>query len=242
MLAVAFVVLHVAALRDNLVLARLLPFSNLVVLGNWLPPAASFLAGLAWGRIPKRPWRRCAFILPLLLASFYSAYGRLLGNPPTCGDEWEGGVCIQTSFASCSAACAATLLRSCGIRAAEGEMASLCLTRANGTTVHGLFRGLKLKTADTAWDVRVFSCGADELRQRGAPAILLVGFRRASDADPRYEQEWGWTPGVPHTVVFFGFTDTEMVKVGDPAVGREHWSAEDLRVLWRGRGLGLVRR
>ena len=107
-LAVAFVVLHVAALRDSLLLARLLPFSNLVVLGNWLPPAASFLAGLAWDRIPKRPWRRCAFILPLLLASLYSGYGRLVGSPPTCGDEWEGGVCIQTSFASCSVACAAT--------------------------------------------------------------------------------------------------------------------------------------
>lgn len=41
--------------------------------------------------------------------------------------------------------------------------------------------------------------------------LFALGFCRASDADSRYEQEWGWTPGVPHTVVFFGFTDEEMV-------------------------------
>ncbi len=60
---------------------------------------------------------------------------------------------------------------------------------------------------------------------------------------PEYpKNEWGWTPGVGHTVVVFGFTDDGRVEVGDPAVGREHWTVDDLRVLWNGEGLRFVRR
>ena len=46
-----------------------------------------------------------------------------------------------------------------------------------------------------------------------------------------------------HTVVFFGFAeDGQKIEIGDPAVGREHWSARDLHVLWHGEGLRLVKR
>lgn len=39
-------------LRDNILLARLLPVSNLIVVGNWFPLGMSFLGGLAWSAIP----------------------------------------------------------------------------------------------------------------------------------------------------------------------------------------------
>jgi hypothetical protein len=74
------------------------------------------------------------------------------------------------------------------------------------------------------------------------PVILFVGLRRGQRADPRYAREWGWTPGLRHTVVLFGFTDDGRIEIGDPSVGREKWSVEALDVLWDGRGLRLVPR
>lgn len=56
------------------------------------------------------------------------------------------------------------------------------------------------------------------------------------------KHEWGWTPGLGHAVVVFGRTGDDLIEVGDPSVGREHWRVEDLRVLWPGAGLRLVRR
>jgi hypothetical protein len=77
-------------------------------------------------------------------------------------------------------------------------------------------------------------------------ALLLVRLDRGADADPRYEAEWGWTPGVNHTVVFYGFGvndgNPDSVGIGDPAAGREHWNRDALRVLWHGEGLWLVKR
>jgi hypothetical protein len=45
-------------------------------------------------------------------------------------------------------------------------------------------------------------------------------------------------------VVFFRFDDDAggKVEMGDPAIGRENWSARDIGVLWHGEGLRLVRR
>ena len=122
-------------------------------------------------------------------------------------------------------------------------MARLCLTTDRGTTNHGLYRGLRLKTAGTPWNVESFRTDSAGLRGFSGPALLVVRLDTGSAVDPRYEKLWGWTPGVSHTVVFFGFSDggtkTEM---GDPGVGREQWSARDLHVLWHGEGLRLVRR
>src|SRR5437763_3622205 len=48
---------YIAFLYDDVLLAKLLPVSNLIVVGNWIPPLTGFLAGLAWSLIP-RPSRR----------------------------------------------------------------------------------------------------------------------------------------------------------------------------------------
>ena len=108
--------------------------------------------------------------------------------------------------------------------------------------MHGLYRGLRLKTDGTPWKVEVFRGDVAALRAWPGPAILSVRLDRGGGVDPRYERLWGWTPGLNHTVVFYRFRGDGKADVGDPSVGREHWRAEDVRVLWHGDGMRLVSR
>ena len=151
---------------------------------------------------------------------------------------------MQTSAKSCAAACAATLLTMHGIAATEQEMAELCLTR-RGTTWQGLYRGMKRKTAGTPWDVEVVAGSFAALRSLGqGPAILAAGLPPHAPVARIYTERYGWSPGDWHSVLFFGFRGDGLVAMGEPTpgVGRENWTEEDLRVLWRGRGVRLVPR
>jgi hypothetical protein len=245
LLAIALLLLmawYTVALWHSVAMTRLLPFRNVVVLGNWFPPAAAFLAGLVWSLPQVRQNRRRILVGGLALAGTYSMVHPLLGEHPTCHDRWRGDVCLQTSPSTCSAASAATLLRSVGIDASEHEMAELCLTR-KGTTWAGLYRGLKHKTAGTGWDVEVFRATFDDLSSLAdRPVMLSVGIDRDEPVDPDYLDDWGWIPGQPHSVVLFNFIGQNTVVVGDPAIGRELWSIKDLEVLWHGEGIRLVPR
>jgi hypothetical protein len=237
------VLLHAFVLSDRAELAWLLPFSNLVVVGNWAPLGVGFLAGVVWRCGPRPRWRRGLAIVLLVGACVWHSYGWLFEQRPRCSNVWRGEVCMQTTRASCSAAAAATLLRAHGIAATEDEMARLCLTRSWGTTRLGLYRGLKLKTAGTPWDVEVFSWTLDELRAKPpGPVLLHVGLARGADADPRYQRDWGWDPGREHAVLLYGFLPHDLADMVDPSIGREKWRAEGLLVLWRGQGMRLVRR
>lgn len=241
---VGLIVAHVLWVSDRPWVARALPVSSVIVLGSALPPLVAMLAGLAGRLMPGNVARRGVLLAALVVICGFRSLGPLFASPlPETGDRWRHGVCLQTSPATCSAAAAATLLRVHGIAATEAEMARLCLTRERGTAAHGLYRGLKLKTAGTPWDVEVFDTDSAGLRAIApAAAILTVRLDPAPGIDPRYEQLWGWTPGVQHTVVFFGFTDDGKVEMGDPAAGREQWTAKDLGVLWHGEGMRLVKR
>lgn len=228
---------------DEAFATKLLPFSNVLVLGNALPLFGAFLAGLAWARIQGSRLRKAFSVVPLLAVACYAMARPLSGATPKARDRWQKGVCMQTSFQSCGAACAATLLKAHGIEANEAEMIEACVTRDRGTLNHGLFRGLKRKTAGTAWDAEMFDGTLEDLRApNGAPAILIVELPKDGNPDPRYEQEWGWIPGVRHSVVFYGFGEDGRLEIGDPAVGREFWHAEALKVLWQGQGLRLKKR
>jgi len=264
-------------LRDNILLARLLPFSNLIVIGNWLPLWMSLLAGIVWSLLPrldattraaklqsdpspatdtvrnrdtqKVPLgvsvRRIVVVVFLQTFGWGTVVQSIWGQPPACRNQWEGEICIQTDNFSCSAACAATLLKAHGIESTEEEMANLCLTRSKGTLWQGLYRGLKLKTLGTDWDVEVVSGTVEDLRSLGeGPAILAAGIPRGAKVPAIYTEEYGWTPGELHSVLFFGFRGEGLVAMGEPTpgVGKENWSEEDLRVLYRGRGMRLVSR
>jgi hypothetical protein len=70
--------------------------------------------------------------------------------------------------------------------------------------------------------------------------LLLVRLPERGVVDPRYEREWGWTPGLGHAVVMYGFAGKDRVDIGDPSIGREQWTVDDLGTLWHGWGLRLV--
>lgn len=241
-LTVVALLVYIACLWDQTVLARLMPFSNLIVLGNWFPFEAAFLGGLASAQ-PSMPfWRRGLTVGVLQLAGAFVVASPLMGAAPRCGNAWSEGICLQTTKQTCSAASAATLLTMHGIEATEQEMAELCLTR-QGTNWMGLYRGLKKKTVGTEWEVEIFTGSADELRSLGGPSILSVGLSRPGDTDPLYQTELGWTPGVRHSVVLLGFV-LDLVEIGEPTsdAGRERWTGGELQELYLGQGMRLVRR
>jgi hypothetical protein len=240
-ITIGAIFLYSMFLADSSYLAWLLPLPNLIIVGNWIPLITAFLAGLGWQKIPGM--RKLFFLLPLLLVCLYCAYGFFLEATPEYSDNWKDGVCLQSSEASCGPACAATLLKFYHIESKEEEMANLCLTRNSGTRLYGLYRGLKIKTAKTQWDAEIFTWTLDELRANGDfPVILLVRLDKNGKVDPRYQNEWGWIPGVTHIVLFYGFKENDKVDMADPAVGREYWHVNDLRVLWHGQGIGLIAR
>jgi hypothetical protein len=181
--------------------------------------------------------------VPLVVLSWTGTGRLLLRSPPPLGNRWTSrDICRQTSNASCSAAAAATFLYACGIRSTEPEMADLCLTRSDGTTMLGLYRGLKLKTAGTGWKlVPIADQSIDDLRQMTGPILLSVELLPGEPLAARYEQ-WGWGVGSPHSVVLFRFLPNNQIDIGDPDTGRERWSLEDLEVLWHGAGIRAVRK
>lgn len=272
-MASAALLAYVAFLEDNVLLVKILPVSNLVVVGNWIPLLVSFLAGLAWSLIPRQASlataaaqvspppggvalpakragrtamqiRRFVAVIALEALGWFAVVRPLWGSPPHCANSWDGDICLQTTESSCTAACAATLLKAHGIDATEKEMADLCLTR-RGTLWQGLYRGLKLKTAGSPWDVEVIHGPFEVLRTfQEDPAILAAGVPTHGQVARIYTERYGWSPGEWHSVLFFGFRDNGRVAMGDPSpgIGREEWTEEDLRVLWAGRGVRLVRR
>lgn len=227
------------------VLARWLPFSNLVVVGNWLPLFAAAIAGLVWRRIASAPGRCWTTTLGLVGSAFLAAVFPLLGDKPECGDRWDQlGTCLQTTRHTCSAAAAAMLLDRHGIAATEQEMAELCLTR-RGTNWQGLYRGLKLKTAGTTWDVEVSAGTIDQvLAADHGPLVLTVGLAAGAPADTPLTEEFGWVPGVGHSVLLERTSSDGSVVIADPAqeMCRENWSREQLEHLWRGYAFRLVPR
>lgn len=237
---VVLTVAFAAKVQGRLIMARWLPFSNVVLVGNWTMLGAACLAGMILGWRPIPFWRRAVLGVALLGVGVHALLRQMPDGAPTPADMWADGVCLQSNRASCSACSAATLLTYFNIPANEAEMMELCLTGANGTPTLGLYRGLKLKASDASYRVEPFFSNVEELLAADDwPALLLVKLEIGTQADPRYEDQWGWTPGLGHAVVVFGRVGRDRIDVGDPSVGREHWTIDDLCVLWQGEGLRL---
>lgn len=240
-------ILYLRFAWQTALLSQVLPWSNVVVLSNWFPLAAAFLAGVTWTHGYGTKLRRVLFGLAVLGISGWSMIQPLLGQPPECEDFWDGnGVCRSTSKYTCSPASAATLLRRYGIKTSEAEMARLCLTR-RGTTWQGIYRGLRLKLDEQPLDqklprrIDVIECDWKELRTRlSEPAILSVGLLPGTPGSDVYISRWGWQPGVLHSVVLMEFHGDDLMLIADPAVGLEFWSMTDLQNLYRGRAIRLA--
>ena len=243
-LAVVFLLFFALAVHGRLILAQLLPFSNVIVLGNWIPPGAAFVAGILAGQRAIPPWRRTVLALLLVILGWYAVGCDFLGPAPRSQHFWsDGGLSLQARGTSCGPCCAVTLLWNGGFEATEQEMMDLCLTRKHGTPLLGLYRGLKIKTGDTEWDVAVVRGSLEELRRAASrPILLRTRLDRATVRGPipASEKLRPWLRRRNHTVVFYGFTEDGKVEIGDPAVGRTKWTLDDLKRRWCGEGLQLV--
>ncbi len=237
---VALVLTFAIKVQGHLVLAQWLPFSNVILVGNLTMLGAACFGGIVLGWRPLPIWRRFLFAAGIWGAGLVALLHQMPWDPPPPGNEWIDEVCIQSNRASCSACAAATLLSYHGIPTNEAEMMRLCLTGSGGTPSLGLYRGLKLKTAGTPHEVEVFQSDVESLLNSDElPAILLVKLELGAEVDPRYEEEWGWIPGLGHAVVYYGRSGDDRIMIGDPSVGRERWTIDDLRVLWQGEGLRI---
>lgn len=221
-------------------LARLVPFSGLIVLGNWFPIFSAILAGSVWSSSASLI-RRSVPATSLAVVSTFALVTPLLGDRPVCGDSWKDDICLQTTPYTCSAASAATLLHTHGIDATEREMAELCLTH-RGTNWMGLFRGLSKKTDGTPWKVQVFDVSPGDNAQLPETAAILVARLPDDLQNHELRETCGWIPGQAHSVTYLGNLNDDVLIVGDPAFGRELWRRSDLNLLWTGRGLRLVPR
>ncbi|MCP4713227.1 MAG: hypothetical protein GY869_31740 [Planctomycetes bacterium] len=229
-------------LLDSRLILQCLPFQAAIVYGNLLIPLAAILAGILM-TFSKPLWRRIIFSLPIVFVAYGFNLQQIVRKTPPCGDKWKNEVCLQTRESSCSAAATATLLRHHDIDTNEREMAELCLTTEKGTYLHGLYRGLKIKTKDLPIKVQIGSADIDFLRKHNnLPLIISVKLtEQMNEWDPRYARDWGWIVGVEHTAVFFGFASERRVDIGDPGTGRELWDLGNIEDLWQGQYICLKR-
>lgn len=223
--------------------ARLIPHSAVIVWSNVTPIFAAAASGLCFRLADTPRWRRLSMTLGLasvaLAAIFWPFLGIALRPQPSGGNVWNGPVAMQTSWATCSPAAAATFLTAAGMPVSEAEMIPRCLADASGTPTLGLYRGVKLVANQHNQDVRVLSLSVEELiSQESWPVLLMVELPRGVE-DPRYENEWGWIPGLGHSVVAMGSNRSNEIVIADPAIGLETWSGDDLGVLWHGDAISM---
>ena len=156
---------------------RVLPARVAVVASRWHLPLAGLAAGLAWSRLPRSRLRRALPTGVLLASAAYGTAAPLLRPwhepPPAVRASWSEGVCLQTTPATCSAACAATVLARHGIEATEAAMTAACLTDATGTSALGLCRGLAVGAAGSGLRVVSVPVDLDALHHAGGPVILI---------------------------------------------------------------------
>ncbi len=228
-------------LAGQLFWARCVPSSAAIIYTNAAAVFAAMGAGWGW-RLPNTPkWRRTTIAIGLGMVSMAAILWPLLSvalRPPPGGhDEWKGPVAMQSSWATCSPAAAATLLGAEGIAVSERDMIPLCLTDRDGTPTLGLYRGIKLIAQRNSRSVEVVDRSLEKLLRDNDWPVLMAVRLPVGVEDPRFENEWGWIPGMGHSVVALSRGTDGGFVIADPAVGLELWSESMLQTLWQGNGL-----
>lgn len=242
--AVAGMAIYGGLLWNRPVMASILPGSGLIVLANWLPLWGCFFAGIYSQSTKVSRSRRSVLGAACLVACLYSTIQPVTGTAAVCGHGMmtPAGLQYQSTPFTCSAACAVSLLNMHGIDATESELADLCLTR-QGTHWMGLYRGLKVKTANTAWDVEVTEFDPHRFASPvfDSPGILALDID--SSVFPE-DVDHGFQSDVGHSVVFLQKQSDEVITVFDPSpdFGVEDWGTDVLRCVRGGVVLRLVPR
>lgn len=240
----AALLLFVFRFHGTLQMARVVSFSGAIILANWIPIGGAYFAGVMVRERSSPWWRRGILAGLILLVSAYSVVccfqGRLPLEPRVKSQStWKQ----QSQASSCGPCSAALLLRHHGIAATEKEMLRLCLTSHRGCPALGLYRGLKIKTAQTGWDVEVVCCSYEELLEMRGPLLLRTTIQpmvRLVETEFVMERRT-----YQHAVLLMYVDDCGHACIIDPAVSTD-WCCqrciEDLREEWTGEALRLVRR
>ena len=235
--------LYLALAWQAVWLADLLPFSNLIVIGNWIPIFAMALGAVAFEAARSRR-RGIANVAALTTASLVALATPLFGSRPKCENHWSTeGDCVQSTRSTCTVACAATLLRRHGIEATEQELADLCFTSENGTNWQGLYRGLSLKTEGTPWRVEIMHGPLSKIRESlGNGVIVELGTDIRGEESEALRAEFGWIPGARHSVLLIQKQGDNDVILSDPTpnIGREKWDTALLEPLYHGVAIRLT--
>lgn len=258
-LAVVIVLLigvYVRFVWGQLWIVKWIPQASVVVLANWFPLFLGALAGALWVRTQSQSFlRRLPAQLILVGGAIWSEVYLIPRTPPQCGSEWieptplfPFRICRQTTRSTCSPAAAATILAAIGIDTSEAEMAALCLTREGtireGTTWLGLYHGLTVRLRGTGFRTEFFECDLEDLDEVVAeyPALLCCELTDEVDLQfPDYREMNGWRPGIAHSTVLFARLRNFYI-IGDPSqTVPESWTEDDIRNLWTGRGLRILR-
>lgn len=233
--AVGLLLIHAFWLADNLCITRLLPIADVIIYGNIQGPAMGLLAGIAMVRMPGSFARRMVLVTPLICIGIWRIVSPVIGTAPQIGpDRCVDGLCRQSSTSSCSAAAAATLLMANGIPTTEREMIAACLTHIDGTSMLGLYRGLKMKTKGTAFTPVAMNYATRDPHVMNLPAVATISL-------PGLPRGWQGI-GNRHSIVVRRITDDGRVDIGDPFAGNQLMSVQEFSRSWNGDAIYLSQR
>jgi len=177
---------------------------------RWAPLAEYYgaglglLAGMTAGWLPESRLSRLlkhSSILPLTILWLAVPFLKPLLTPITwlpMKNEWQEGVCIQSTGSTCGPASAATLLHAYGIEATEEELAKLSWTSMSSTENWYLGRTLR-----RYGNVRYVLAGS---HPEHPPCPSIAGTRLPG--------------GIGHFIVILEEHDGQLV-IGDPMTGRQ---------------------
>ena len=132
-------------------------------------------------------------------------------------DEWSGVVCMQSTPSTCGAASAATSLRSLGISATEDQLARASHSYAGGTEAWYLARTLRQQGADARFR---FATGFNAEVELPAIAGVRLG-------------------AIGHFIALLA-RNGDRFRVGDPLIGPEELSKDELLARYQFTGFYLV--
>ena len=180
---------------------RALPGSELLAGG------AGGLAGVLGAIFKNKKYLSMPFLLCLLVIGIFIPHSKSAIFPINYAemlDEWEDGVCLQSTGATCGPASAATILWHYGETVTEAELAKKSYSYIGGTEI---------------WYI------ARELRRRGFSCEFHV-FAQPPDGIP-YPCIAGIDMGSGHFIAILDKVDGDYV-VGDPLIGRSTIKADGI--------------
>lgn len=220
-------------------------YSNLYPIGA----ALMIPSVIAIGHSRRQRVRLAALSMLLAAVALWPSRFYLAGpsHPDDTGADWLGRT-RQSTDESCSAAAMVTLLHYYGIRTTERDVAGLAETRqGKGTIALGRYRAMKVMADQSKGRFKVDfrTVSVEQLLAENSPAVISVGIGRFL-LDPMERQlcrEANWSPGRSHSVVYVGRDPfrPDHVVIMDPGVGYEHWPIRDLRTLFQGEMIRLVK-